>query len=344
MDPVSVLSTPAFAHHGVAWSPFYENKLAIAASANYGLLGNGRLSVATLAPPNNAVIDKTFETQDALFDLAWSEIHENQVVTAGGDGTIRLWDITLNQHPIRAWREHTKEVYSLDWSNINKSVFCSASWDGTIRIWTPERPHSLKAIPAHPNQCIYQTLFSPHEPDVLVSCASDGLVHLFDLRAPSTLAYPAPALTLYAHQAEILSLDWNKWQPHVLATGSVDRLVRIWDRRMVKPNDSAPPVPTHPGVLAGGNMSACVKELAGHEYAVRKVQWSNFAPDRLASASYDMSCRIWSTNTPPGMPSLLAIYDKHTEFVVACAWSLNDPSLIASSSWDCRTHLWRTPL
>lgn len=96
MDPVSVLSTPAFAHHGVAWSPFYENKLAIAASANYGLLGNGRLSVATLAPPNNAVIDKTFETQDALFDLAWSEIHENQVVTAGGDGTIRLWDITLN--------------------------------------------------------------------------------------------------------------------------------------------------------------------------------------------------------------------------------------------------------
>lgn len=37
-----------------------------------------------------------FETQDALFDLAWSEIHENQVVTAGGDGSVRLWDITLS--------------------------------------------------------------------------------------------------------------------------------------------------------------------------------------------------------------------------------------------------------
>ena len=37
----------------------------------------------------------SFDTQDALFDLAWSEIHENQIVTASGDGSIRLWDMTL---------------------------------------------------------------------------------------------------------------------------------------------------------------------------------------------------------------------------------------------------------
>lgn len=27
--------------------------------------------------------------------MAWSEIHENQIATASGDGSIKLWDITL---------------------------------------------------------------------------------------------------------------------------------------------------------------------------------------------------------------------------------------------------------
>lgn len=39
---------------------------------------------------------RSFETQDGLYDVAWSEINENQLVTASGDGSIKLWDATLN--------------------------------------------------------------------------------------------------------------------------------------------------------------------------------------------------------------------------------------------------------
>ena len=38
----------------------------------------------------------SYETQDGLYDLAWSEVHENQLVTASGDGSLKLWDVTLN--------------------------------------------------------------------------------------------------------------------------------------------------------------------------------------------------------------------------------------------------------
>jgi len=62
MEPTSVVHSPAFAHHGVSWSPFYENRIAIAASANYGLIGNGRLQVVSLggtpALPTGANMDK----------------------------------------------------------------------------------------------------------------------------------------------------------------------------------------------------------------------------------------------------------------------------------------------
>lgn len=34
-------------------------------------------------------------------------------------------------------------------------------------------------------------------------------------------------------------------------------------------------------------------QLPGHEYAIRKVQWSPHRPDVLATASYDMTCRVY---------------------------------------------------
>lgn len=101
--PPSVLQTPGFAHYSVAWSPFHPNRLAVASSANFGLVGNGRLHLVGVggapAPggPNvpSLTNDKYFATQDGLFDVAWSECHENQLVTSSGDGSLKLWDATL---------------------------------------------------------------------------------------------------------------------------------------------------------------------------------------------------------------------------------------------------------
>jgi WD40 repeat protein len=35
---------------------------------------------------------------------------------------------------MRAWQEHTREVFSVDWSNLKKDTFASSSWDGTVKI------------------------------------------------------------------------------------------------------------------------------------------------------------------------------------------------------------------
>ncbi len=115
-----VLHTPGFAHSNVAWSPFHTTRIAIASSANYGIIGNGRLFIASILPSSSGVADikldkssvywvfpspscgqtdaqvVSYETQDGLYDLAWSEVHENQLITASGDGSIKLWDAMLN--------------------------------------------------------------------------------------------------------------------------------------------------------------------------------------------------------------------------------------------------------
>ncbi|KAI0079373.1 WD40 repeat-like protein [Panus rudis PR-1116 ss-1] len=347
--PPLVLQTPGFAHYSLAWSPFHNGRFAVASAANYGLVGNGRVHVASIAPgatPNGQgiTIDKFFATQDGLYDVAWSEVHENQLVSASGDGSLKLWDVMLNDFPIRAWQEHTREVFSVDWNNIHKDLFVSSSWDGTVKLWSPERPRSITTLHAH-TACVYQALFSPHEPDLVATCSTDGTLKLFDLRAPAyasqapgggpnnafTTPVTAAALTVPASGTEVLSLDWNKYKPYNIVTAGVDKLIKVWDCRMVKvgPQETA-----HQAV--GG---ACEAQFAGHEYAVRKVQWSPHRPDLLASASYDMTCRVWSMAPTMNGSNMLYIHDPHTEFVVGCAWSLYDEGVLATCSWDRTVHV-----
>ena len=136
--------------------------------------------------------------------------------------------------------------------------------------------------------------------------------------------------------AETLTHDWNKYRDGIVATAGVDRIIRTFDIR----------APSQ-GPLA---------ILPGHEYAVRKLTWSPHLPDLLLSASYDMSCRIWSDGStgngteggsvePAGMVfgggKQLGRMDRHTEFVVGVDWCLfGAEGWCASCGWDERVLVW----
>ena len=74
----------------------------------------------------------------------------------------------------------------------------------------------------------------------------------------------------------------------VLATAGVDKVGKVWDCRMVKLGPAAAGGSTGGGQVGG----ICEAQFLGHEYAVRKIQWSPHRPDALATASYDMTCRV----------------------------------------------------
>lgn len=154
---------------------------------------------------------------------------------------------------------------------------------------------------------------------------------------------------------EVLSLDWNKYRPMTIATGSTDRGVKVWDLRRA----GVPTMTSSPGEMPKtfGQDGTMVAALLGHEYAVRKVAWSPHAASILCSASYDMTARIWDVDAAQqsalgggamgarfgqqGAGGLKMVHDAHTEFVVGAAWALFQEGLIATCAWDCETHLWR---
>ncbi|KAI1776844.1 peroxisomal targeting signal 2 receptor [Hypoxylon cercidicola] len=333
--------TPGWNPYAVKYSPYYDSRIAVASAANYGIVGNGRVFCLGLGP-QGVQIEKTFDTNDAQYDLAWSEINENQLLVACGDGSIKLYDINVNDFPVMNFHEHKRETFSVAWSPITKDTFASSSWDGTIKIWSPARKDSIKTLPV--GNCTYSTSYCPSNPHIISAVSTDSHLRIFDLRTPVNAQYhlttkipvhvpppaplpqgPAPP----AVPAEILTHDWNKYNQTVIATGGVDKVIRTFDIR----NPSAGPASV----------------MMGHEYAVRRLAWSPHAQDILISASYDMTVRLWTDgSTMPQQQSSpvkagiqLGIMNRHSEFVTGVDWCLfGVGGWVATVGWDERVLLW----
>ncbi|CAK9439077.1 uncharacterized protein LODBEIA_P33010 [Lodderomyces beijingensis] len=364
--------TKGYNGYGIQYSPYFDNKLAVATAANYGLVGNGRLFILDIEASGQIREQVSWETQDGLFDLAWSEIHENQCVVASGDGSIKLFDMMVSRFPIMQWKEHRREVFSINWNLVDKTNFVTGSWDGTIKIWSSQRPESMltlnpgttdfttqaapvaataKAPLSHQQQhqqasntqhCIYSAQFSPHSPSMLVSCNGSSEVHIWDIRTP----HPLQLQFISHHGMETLSVDWNKYKSTVIASAGTDKSVRIWDLRMVskidQPSAHSPMPSTH---IRGPTP---LNEFIGHEFAVRKVQWSPHDAKELISTSYDMTARVWRDeseerarflNTKLG--GMKGVFGQHREFVIGCDYSLwGEPGWCATTGWDEMVYVW----
>ncbi|CAG8479102.1 4356_t:CDS:2 [Acaulospora morrowiae] len=307
--------TEGYNGYSLQYSPFIENKIACSTSANFGLVGNGRLYIINIGVgPDGINVERMYDTQDGLFDCSWSELNENQVVTSSGDGSIKLWDITLPvlEFPIRNWREHGREVFSVHWNLIKKDSIVSGSWDKAIKLWNPELTQSVSTYAEH-SSCVYSTIWSPYNPDIFGSASGDQTVKIWDTKIPRSIQ------TINTHSGEVLSLDWNKYQENVVVTGSVDRTVRVWDLRN------------------NGRELMC---LRGHEFAVRRVKCSPHMGNIIASASYDMTMRLWDIEK--GNP-LVHVHDAHTEFVLGIDFNLYIEGQIATCAWDEKIHILHPP-
>jgi peroxin-7 len=296
-----------FMGYSVKWSPYHENRLAVATAQHFGIIGNGRQFVLEITPQGIRPL-ATFLSQDGLFDCAFSEENQNHLVSASGDGSVKLWDINQpNMPPLSNFREHTKEVYSIDWNLLKKDTFITGSWDGTIKWWSPRQPQSLGTFAEHQAK-VYAAMWSPHNPVSFASVSGDRLLKIWDVNTPRSVQ------TVLAHNHEILTCSWNKYKPNVIVTGSVDKSMKIWDLR--RPDRE-------------------VSMFAPHTYAVRRIVCSPHSEDIILSASYDMSVIVWSEKM-----GLVQRTQHHTEFALGCDFNMFIPGQIASCGWDCGVFTW----
>jgi len=255
-----------------------------------------------------------------------------KVVGGGLDSDLSVWKWDKNRSskpkPLYSLRGHhgsVEDVIEID------GVLISAGADRTIKLWQnldqgdSKNDDELSAkkrakreergqvrttdinMTGHGESIMSLTKMSSTE---VVSASVDNTIRVWDL---NKLQEENVLQGVKAH----FSVDYS---PHkkLLATGSSDRHVRLWDARTTT-----------------GKVSAAA--LTSHSLWISCVKWSPNKENQLLSGSYDTVVKVWdvrSTKTP------LFDMQKHNEKVLALDWS-QSANLVASGGADQKIHTYR---
>ena len=286
-------------------SPFDGNLLAIAASQNFGLKGTARIYIVRLVPPSHeAQLVRHFDFGDGIFDVAWSEVDRDVLVAGGGDGTVHMINTrSISEHP-KVLYSHSREVSGLDWCPLRVDKFLSTSWDGTIKL-------SSGAIIRGHAGVVNEARWSPRQANLLISVSGDRTARLWDdrtaLSSASAVISPDESLMV----TDLLSVDWNKYDEWNVVTATPSDLL-FWDIR----------------TLARGPVH---RIPSAHRRAIKRVRFSPWQGNRVASVGFDMALRSWDlTALNPRGPQ----FDHFTEFVTGLDWSNFERNKLFTCSWD----------
>lgn len=138
---------------------------------------------------------------------------------------------------------------------------------------------------------------------------------VFRLDAPGRAAIDVPYLS--GHAAAITDFDFNPFNDHILATGSEDTLIKLWQ------------------IPEGGlteKINESLVDLVGHQRKVTLMRFHPTAGTVLASASADNTVKLWDAEKAM---EILSINDVHDQLIQELVWDTNGNQLATTCKDKC---------
>jgi histone-binding protein RBBP4 len=224
---------------------------------------------------------------------------------------------------------HTKEGFGLAWNPNKQGQLLSASDDKTVCLWNIESAHNgtldAQTMFAGHSDVVEDVDWHRHHECLFGSVGDDRKLMIFDTRHDAR----SPIYQVDAHTADVNSLSFNPYGEFLIATGSSDKTVALWDLR---------------------NLKQQLHSFASHTDEVIHVRWSPHHETVLASASADHRVMIWDLSrigeqqspqdAEDGPPELLFIHGGHTSKVSDINWNPVLPWTVASVAEDNILQVW----
>ena len=169
------------------------------------------------------------------------ESEERYLLSGGADGRVSLYDLKSNTKPTSAadkircncivsamsvsnsqqYSSHLNYVSSVQWYPIDNGLFCTSGLDGVLKLW--DTNNFSVAANFNIGDKVYASKMNTSG-KIAVASGSES-VKICD---PMTGSFTH---TLVGHSSAIMSVDWDPYSEYILASGSADGSVMLWDTR-----------------------------------------------------------------------------------------------------------------
>ncbi|WBW72784.1 U3 snoRNP-associated protein Utp1 [Schizosaccharomyces osmophilus] len=175
---------------------------------------------------------------DSLSTLVYTPDGQ-RVVSGADDGKIKLWDITSG-FCVVTFTQHTSSVTGLCFAKRGNVLF-SSCLDGSVRAWDLIRYRNFRTFTA-PNRVQFSCVAVDPSGEIVCAGSQDSFeIFMWSVQTGQLLE------RLAGHEGPVSSLSFNS-SGSLLASGSWDKTVRIWD--IFSRSGIVEPLPVPSDVLA----------------------------------------------------------------------------------------------
>lgn len=225
------------------------------------------------------------------FSLEWNIQITNLLLTSSWDSSVRLWDVPTGRELLCLPGVHHHAVYAASWCPSQPTVLATCGGDGFMRI-LDVREHPNKQLAVMNARSVGSKLchqgetlsldWNKFSPFIVATSGTDNAIRLWDIRnirnQNSTQPIGGYLSCLLGHSLAVRKVRWSPFRETILASGSYDMSVGVWDCRE----------------------KAMKIRYSHHSEFVIDLDWNLFADGVLASASWDASVGLWDVFSGTG--------------------------------------------
>jgi len=284
------------------------------------LFNNSNTKSSSIQPPKYEFIKTLSDCNEWSRSLAFNPLNET-ILATGGAMNMRIWNTQLQRETATLSKYFEMEfVNSLAFLSKQPNLLTSGNSEET----------SISDIDLEQLEitAINSLAFHPKQPK--------GTIILWDI---SNLEQPRIIKTFKGHTGKVTSLAFQSKEPYLLASGSTDNTIKLWDVRLTETNiknvissfareyDLELPVEIEK-LIANYAFSPKII-LEGHTDSVKSVAFHPEQPNRLVSASKDETIRLWDVNEQKEITTL-----ENNYFGETLAFQHEEPYYLATADSD----------
>ncbi|KAJ3674517.1 hypothetical protein LUZ60_005133 [Juncus effusus] len=267
---------------------------------------------------------------------------QNQFIIATKTISAEVYVFDYSKHPSKPpldgtcnpdlrLRGHSSEGYGLSWSIFKDGHLLSGSDDAQICLWDIKGNSKNKTLDAfqtfkYHDGVVEDVAWHLRHEYLFGSVGDDHHLLIWDFRSRDL----QPVQKVIAHQGEVNCLAFNPFNEWIVATGSTDKTVKLFDLRKIN-------TPLH--------------TFDSHKEDVFQVGWSPKNETILASCCLGRRLMVWdlsridqeqtAEDSEDGPPELLFIHGGHTSKISDFSWNPCEDWVIASVAEDNILQIWQ---